>query len=49
MGTVREELHKLFSEPELVGVPLLVLANKNDLPKSAPAEEIAEELGYDHL
>jgi len=45
MGTVREELHKLFSEPELNGVPLLVLANKNDLPKALPAEEVAEELG----
>jgi len=42
---VREELHKLFTEPELLGVPLLILANKNDLPKSLSADELGEEIG----
>lgn len=41
----REELHKLFTEAELVGVPLLVLANKQDLPKAMTTDEMVEALG----
>jgi len=45
ISIAREELHKLFTEPELVGVPLLVLANKQDLPKSMTTAEITQALG----
>ena len=38
----RQELHKLLSEPRLRGVPLLVLANKMDLPEVEAALWVAE-------
>merc|ERR1712071_699455 len=38
----REELHKMFGEEELSEACLLVFANKQDLPNSMPAAEIAE-------
>ena len=38
----RQELHKLLSEPRLRGVPLLVLANKMDLPEVEAALGVAE-------
>merc|ERR1711865_79452 len=40
-----EELHKLLEEDKLAGVPLLVLANKQDLLNAVPADEVAEGLG----
>ena len=41
----RQELHKLLSEPRLRGVPLLVLANKMDLPTARPLPEVEAALG----
>lgn len=38
---VRDELHSLLKEQELRGVPILVLANKQDAPGAVTAEEIA--------
>ncbi|KAH7980028.1 hypothetical protein HPB49_012619 [Dermacentor silvarum] len=38
------ELAELLSEDKLLGVPLLVLANKQDLVHSAPAAELADGL-----
>ena len=38
----RQELHKPLSEPRLRGVPLLVLANKMDLPEVEAALGVAE-------
>lgn len=40
----REELHALLAKPRLGGIPLLVLANKNDLPTAASVETIIKEL-----
>ncbi len=34
----------LLSRPPLQGIPLLVLANKNDLPNAAPVERVIEAL-----
>jgi ADP-ribosylation factor 1/2 len=40
-----EELAKILYEPELAGVPLLILANKQDLPNAVGVEEVAQRLG----
>ncbi|EJT52100.1 hypothetical protein A1Q2_03308 [Trichosporon asahii var. asahii CBS 8904] len=40
LPTATSELHSLLSIPDLAGVPLLVLANKNDLPGSLPVDDI---------
>jgi signal recognition particle receptor subunit beta len=40
--TSKEELHKLIQWPSLVGIPLLVLGNKNDLEGALTEEEIIE-------
>ena len=39
-GVAAEELHALVSRPMLAGVPLLVLATKNDVQGAASAEEV---------
>ena len=36
----KEELHKILKEDELRGYPLLVFANKQDLPQAFDAEEL---------
>jgi len=43
------ELSRLLEEPQLKGVPLLVLANKIDLPSPVPIPEITEKLGLSNL
>lgn len=43
------ELHSLLGEKSLVGTPLLVLGNKNDLPGHASAEELIEALNLDTI
>ena len=40
----RQALVQALNEDELAGVPLLVLANKSDLPGAADAPEVASEL-----
>jgi small GTP-binding protein len=40
----KTELYMFLKEVELVGVPLLVVRNKCDLPNSAPSAEIVERL-----
>ncbi len=39
-----EELSELLAEEKLIGVPVLIFANKQDLMNSARASEIAEGL-----
>jgi len=41
----REELHHMLMDAELQGAPLLVLANKQDLPHALPASELTDRLG----
>lgn len=38
--TAAKVLQELLSKPPLAGIPLLVLANKNDLPGAATSDEI---------
>jgi ADP-ribosylation factor protein 1 len=45
----REELAKMLDEDELNDAVVLVLANKQDLPNSMPAAEVAEKLGLHAL
>lgn len=44
METAKNELHALLSYPSLVGIPLLVLGNKNDLDGALTEEELIEEM-----
>lgn len=39
------ELYELLSDEKLQNVPLLVYANKQDLPHSLPASDLAQALG----
>lgn len=45
----REELAKMLGEEELSAAVVLVLANKQDLPNSMPAADLAEKLGLHGL
>ena len=38
----RKELHELIVKPQLAGIPLLVLGNKNDLPECVSLEELVK-------
>lgn len=40
----RTELHALLEKPQLNGIPVLVLGNKNDLPDALSVEELIERL-----
>ncbi|KAJ1556241.1 ADP-ribosylation factor protein 3 [Cladochytrium tenue] len=44
-----QELSRLLEEPQLSGVPLLVLANKQDVPEALPGDEIAVGLNLDSI
>lgn len=41
----RTELSTLLEKPQLAGIPVLVLANKNDLPGAITADQAIEQLG----
>lgn len=45
----RQALGKLLTEPELQACPVLVLANKQDLPHALPGEEVESQLGMARL
>ncbi len=40
----RDEIHHLLAEPELVGVPVCIFANKQDLPQALRYQDIRKEL-----
>lgn len=44
LDAARSELADLLARPSLAGTPLLVLANKNDLPGALPAADVADRL-----
>jgi len=44
LAEAKEELHRLIAEPRLQGIPLLILANKLDLPAAMPVEDLASTL-----
>ncbi|EGD81653.1 ADP-ribosylation factor family protein [Salpingoeca rosetta] len=41
----KQELKSLLEKPHLAGIPVLVLGNKNDLPKALQADELIQALG----
>src|SRR3954468_4281325 len=42
LPTAREELHDLMQNPTLLGIPLLVLGNKTDLPGGMSVDELID-------
>merc|ERR1719361_3204891 len=44
-NSAKEMLHRLLAENELQNIPLLVYANKQDLPNAMSVSEMAEKLG----
>ncbi|CDJ37606.1 ADP-ribosylation factor domain-containing protein, putative [Eimeria tenella] len=49
MKTCKEELHRLLKEERLAGVPVLILANKQDVPSALSPEGIKEALGLSDM
>ena len=45
MEATKDELHRAMNDDEMAGVPVLVFANKQDLPNAMSAEEVAAALG----
>eukprot|EP00656_Telonema_subtile_P028749 TRINITY_DN3135_c0_g2_i2.p1 TRINITY_DN3135_c0_g2~~TRINITY_DN3135_c0_g2_i2.p1 ORF type:complete len:233 (-),score=61.74 TRINITY_DN3135_c0_g2_i2:54-752(-) len=45
MSEAAQELHRMLAEDHLQGVPLLVFANKQDLPNACTPDEVSSALG----
>eukprot|EP01123_Difflugia_compressa_P015705 TRINITY_DN898_c0_g1_i2.p1 TRINITY_DN898_c0_g1~~TRINITY_DN898_c0_g1_i2.p1 ORF type:complete len:188 (-),score=30.96 TRINITY_DN898_c0_g1_i2:72-635(-) len=45
----KKELQELISKPQLQGIPLLVLGNKNDLPNCITMEELIKTMELDSI
>jgi GTPase SAR1 family protein len=48
-ASAEEELHRMLATDELRNVPLLVLANKQDLPNAMDVNEVSKRLGLKNL
>ena len=48
-GEAKNELNWILDSEEMVGVPLVILANKQDLPRAATPSDLAVSLGLDKL
>merc|ERR1719244_669034 len=48
-NSAKEELHRMLAEDELRDVPVLVFANKQDLPNAMSVHEVTEKLGLNQL
>lgn len=44
-NSAKEELHRHLGEEELQGIPILIFANKQDMPKALSATQVEERLG----
>lgn len=44
MSASKSEFNNLIAKPQLDNIPILVLANKNDLPGALTAEELIDTL-----
>jgi ADP-ribosylation factor-like protein 8 len=44
MESSKSELHSLLEKPQLAGIPVLVLGNKNDLPNALRETELIERM-----
>ncbi|XP_039156391.1 ADP-ribosylation factor 1-like [Eucalyptus grandis] len=49
ISKAKDELHRLLSEDELRDAPLVVFANKHDLPRAMSVSEITDKLGLHSL
>lgn len=49
MVVAREELETLLEQPDMIGVPVLVFANKNDLPTALNYSKVSEQLGLEEI
>lgn len=49
IGEARDELHKMTQEDELRNLPILIFANKQDLPNAASIEVLTEKLELSKL
>jgi hypothetical protein len=49
MDQAKDELWKTIKDDQIVGVPLLVFANKQDLPNSLKVSEIVDRLGLNDI
>lgn len=49
IGEAGEELRRLLSEQQLVGIPVLVFANKQDLPNAMSVAETSDKLALSSL
>jgi len=47
--SAKKELQDLLIKPQLRGIPLLVLGNKNDLSESVSAEELIQIMGLEEI
>jgi len=47
--SARKELQELIGKPQLQTIPLLVLANKNDLAEAVSAEEMIKIMGLEEI
>ncbi len=48
-GDAKKELHAIVGDEDMRGVPLMVLANKQDCPGAARRDEIARVLELDKI
>ncbi|KAM6494207.1 Arl8a protein [Amanita muscaria] len=48
-NTARFELHQFITNPTLLGIPLLVLGNKNDIDEHASVKELIRALQLDKI
>ena len=49
MEEAKDELGKMLGVDEVKGVPVLVLANKQDLKDAMDTKEVTEKLGWNHV
>jgi len=49
LEAAKQELHTLIEKPQLAGIPVLVLGNKNDLPKAMGVEDLIEALALKNI
>lgn len=47
--SAKEELHALLQKESLSEIPILVLANKNDLPDALTEEQVIEQLDLNSI
>ncbi len=45
----QEELHHLMNQPSLLGIPLLVLGNKSDLPDKLTVDELIDAMDLKNI